>query len=385
MAFCLRQRLAIFTLLLAGLATFMLSATTRAHEVRPAIAEITYQKSGQAEIAVRINAEALLAGIGPEHSDTDDAPSADLYRELRGLTAADLAQRFAGFGTDYAAGITLSFDGAPAPLQFRELVAAPVGDTGTARESVARLTTAIPAGAENVTFAYAPRFGDVAVKQMREGDTEPVTEWLTDGKTGRAMPLSGAAPEMDTWTAAVTYVEQGFLHIIPLGIDHILFVLGLFLLSTAWRPLLVQVTTFTIAHSITLAASLYGVVSLSPAIVEPLIALSIAYVAVENIFKRDLSTWRPFVVFAFGLLHGLGFAGVLTELGLPESQFLTALISFNIGVEIGQISVIAVAFLVVGLWGRNTSWYRPLVVIPASCLIAFTGLYWTVTRIAESL
>ena len=385
MAFCLRQRLAIFTLLLTALTTFMLSPATRAHEVRPAIAEITYQNSGQAEIAIRINAEALLAGIGPEHSDTDDAPSAGLYQELRGLTADQLTQKFAAFSTDYVAGITLRFDGTPAPLTFQELVAAPVGDTRTARDSVARLTAVIPANAAEASFAYAAGFGDVAVKQLREGDAEPVTEWLTGGKTSRTLPLAGAAPEMDTWTAAVTYVEQGFLHIIPLGIDHILFVLGLFLLSTAWRPLLVQVTTFTIAHSITLAASLYGVVSLSPAIVEPLIALSIAYVAVENIFKRDLSAWRPFVVFAFGLLHGLGFAGVLTELGLPESQFLTALISFNIGVEIGQICVIAVAFLAVGLWGRNTSWYRPMVVVPASLAIAFTGLYWTVTRIAESL
>ena len=118
MAFCLRQRLAIFTLLLTALTTFMLSPATRAHEVRPAIAEITYQNSGQAEIAIRINAEALLAGIGPEHSDTDDAPSAGLYQELRGLTADQLTQKFAAFSTDYVAGITLRFDGTPAPLTF---------------------------------------------------------------------------------------------------------------------------------------------------------------------------------------------------------------------------------------------------------------------------
>jgi hypothetical protein len=141
------------------------------------------------------------------------------------------------------------------------------------------------------------------------------------------------------------------------------------------------VTAFTVAHSITLALSLYGVISLPASVVEPLIALSIVYVAVENIIVAELKPWRVWVVFGFGLLHGLGFAGVLTELGLPAGEFLPALIGFNVGVEFGQLAVIGLALLIVGLWFRERPWYRAWLVIPASLLIAAVGAYWTVERI----
>ena len=171
-----------------------------------------------------------------------------------------------------------------------------------------------------------------------------------------------------------TYLELGFTHILPKGTDHILFVLGIFLLSIRLRPILMQVTAFTVAHTITLALTIYGVVSLSPRIVEPLIALSIVYVAVENILTPKLSPWRVAVVFAFGLLHGMGFAGVLAQLGLPRSEFLPALLSFNAGVELGQLAVISIAFLLIGLPFRNKPWYRRRIVIPGSIAIAAVGL-----------
>src|SRR5438128_2352916 len=145
-------------------------------------------------------------------------------------------------------------------------------------------------------------------------------------------------------------VALGFTHILPNGLDHILFVLGLFFLTTNVRSVLAQVTAFTVAHSITLGLALYGIASLPASIVEPLIALSIAYVAIENLVTTDLKPRRLALVFSFGLLHGMGFAGVLRELGLPPSQFLTALLTFNVGVEAGQLSVIAVAFAVVASW-----------------------------------
>ena len=110
-------------------------------------------------------------------------------------------------------------------------------------------------------------------------------------------------------------------------------------------------------------------------------ALSIAYVAIENVLTSELHAWRPFVVFGFGLLHGMGFAGVLQEIGMPRSEFLTALVSFNVGVELGQLAVITLAFALTGLWFRNRSWYRGRIVVPASLAIAATGLYWTVERV----
>jgi hypothetical protein len=180
--------------------------------------------------------------------------------------------------------------------------------------------------------------------------------------------------------AAVQYLFLGFEHILPEGLDHILFVLGLFFLSSRFKSLLWQVTAFTVAHSVTLALSMFQVISLSPSIVEPIIALSIVYVAVENLCTTELKPWRPFVVFGFGLIHGLGFAGVLSELGLPQQQFLPALVSFNIGVELGQLSVIGLAYLLVG-WFRSQTWYRSYLSMPASCGIALMASYWTIDRI----
>jgi len=118
-----------------------------------------------------------------------------------------------------------------------------------------------------------------------------------------------------------------------------------------------------------------------PRIVEPLIAVSIAYVAIENLVLSTLRPWRVALVFAFGLLHGMGFAGALKELGLPRSEFLTALVTFNVGVEGGQLAVIVAAFVLVGWYCGRQPWYRWRIVIPASALIACTAVYWTVARI----
>jgi hypothetical protein len=177
------------------------------------------------------------------------------------------------------------------------------------------------------------------------------------------------------------YLTLGYTHILPKGLDHILFVLGIFLLSPRLKTMLLQVTAFTVAHSITLGLTMYGIVSLSPRIVEPLIALSIAYVAIENLVTTELKPWRLALVFSFGLLHGMGFAGVLKGLGLPREEFLTALLTFNLGVEGGQLTVIAAAALCV-FWFRRRAWYRTMVVVPASLAIAVVGIYWTFTRLA---
>ena len=183
------------------------------------------------------------------------------------------------------------------------------------------------------------------------------------------------------WTVLVfRYVQMGYTHILPQGLDHILFVLGLFLLSTRLKPLLWQITAFTVAHSLTLALSLYGLVRLPPAVIEPVIAASIAFVAIENLFTTELKPWRPFVVFGFGLVHGMGFAGALKDLGLQRHDFLTALVGFNAGVELGQLSVVALALLAVG-WFRSRPGYRRLVVVPASVTIAAVAVFWTFQRL----
>ncbi len=177
------------------------------------------------------------------------------------------------------------------------------------------------------------------------------------------------------------YLQLGFTHILPYGLDHILFVLGLFLLSPKLKPLLLQISAFTVAHSITLSLAMFNVITIPSSIVEPVIALSIVFIAVENIVTKDLKPWRIGVIFLFGLIHGLGFAGALKELGLPQSQFVNALISFNIGVELGQITVVLIAYFAVGFWFQSKKWYREGIIIPGSLIIGIIASYWTIQRI----
>lgn len=181
-------------------------------------------------------------------------------------------------------------------------------------------------------------------------------------------------------TAAVPeYLALGFSHILPHGADHVLFVLGLFFLTREPGPLLVQMTLFTLAHSLTLGLSLYGVVDLPSRVVEMAIALSIAFIAIENLSASRLRRWRPVVVFMFGLIHGLGFAHTFAERVIPPQDFLPALLSFNLGIELGQIAVVGIAFAAVSLWWKRET-YQKHIARPASALIALCGLFWAVER-----
>ena len=177
------------------------------------------------------------------------------------------------------------------------------------------------------------------------------------------------------------YLKLGFQHIIPHGPDHILFVISLCLLSTKLKTIIWQASAFTVAHTITLALSMKNIIVAPPAVVEPIIALSICFVAVENMLVKDLKAWRVLIVFLFGLIHGMGFASALNEIGLPRNQFYTSIFSFNIGVELGQIAVILTVFaLFISNWGKKI-WYRRWVVYPLSACIALIAGWWTVQRV----
>ena len=177
------------------------------------------------------------------------------------------------------------------------------------------------------------------------------------------------------------YLKLGFTHILPMGTDHILFVAGLCLLSTKIKTILWQATAFTVAHSITLALTMKNIIVAPGAVVEPIIALSILFVAVENILLDELKPWRVLIVFMFGLIHGMGFASSLNEIGLPRNKFFTSILSFNIGVEFGQIAIIITVFaLIIIPFGRMWD-YRKRVVYPVSAIIALIAAYWTVERV----
>ncbi len=192
--------------------------------------------------------------------------------------------------------------------------------------------------------------------------------------------IVGELENMSRINTAFLYLKLGYKHILPLGFDHILFVLSLFLLSSNLKTILWQSLAFTVAHSVTLGLAMYSVVKASPAIVEPLIALSIMYVALENVFVKRLRPSRIGVVFLFGLIHGLGFASSLSELGLPQNSFFSSLIMFNVGVELGQLTVILIAFFLVGKWFGKKPYYHKYIVTPLSLVIAAIALFWVFQR-----
>ncbi len=193
--------------------------------------------------------------------------------------------------------------------------------------------------------------------------------------------IPGELEKMSRSDAALIYLQLGYLHILPLGFDHILFILSLFLLNPRLKPVLLQATAFTVAHSITLGLAIYQVITPVTKIIEPLIAVSILYVALENIFSPRLKASRIAVVFVFGLVHGMGFAGALGQIGLPKNDYLLSLVMFNLGVELGQVTVILLAYFLFAKWFGNKPFYRRAVVIPLSVLIAVTAGFWTVQRL----
>ena len=231
--------------------------------------------------------------------------------------------------------------------------------------------------------AYSHNPEDFVIAEIERGqmnfeNEEIAAEYGAALKRQRARRLAA----MPLYKKFYIFVKAGFEHIIPQGLDHILFVLGLFFSCITFRSLLWQVTAFTVAHSITLVLAAQGLVQLRGDIVEIIIALSIVWIAVENCLYKETSKWRYLVVFSFGLLHGLGFAALLTQYGLPKENFISLLLAFNIGVEFGQLAVLVIAFLLIKLVLRK-NWYSNQIKIPASIIIALVGLFWFVERVFQ--
>ena len=356
-----------------------LPASSGAHPLTFTDTTIVLRPDGSFQTDLICDLDALALGA-PQTAD-----DAGLVAALGALSPIELEARLDRLRQLFQRRVRVRFDGEPAPFE----VSFPDQGTPAATESsiptmlglTARLTGIVPDGATDMQFFASRAFSDVHLTirdEIRDLTTRAVLE-----RGARSDPYALVGP-VEPPTALQTgrqYLRLGFVHIVPRGLDHILFVLGLFLLGTRTRPLVWQVSAFTVAHALTLSLAVFAVVSLPARVVEPLIALSIVYVAVENVLTDRLTPWRPAVVFGFGLLHGLGFAGALGQLGLPEQERLLGLLSFNVGIELGQLLVIAVALAAVG-WCRRRSWYRARVAVPASVAIAGVGLFWAVERLA---
>ena len=179
------------------------------------------------------------------------------------------------------------------------------------------------------------------------------------------------------------FLKLGVEHILT-GYDHLLFLFGLMVVCRNLRSILTVITCFTIAHSITLALATLDIVRLPGRIVEPLIAASIAYVGIENLVRGDSPKWRTLIAFSFGLVHGLGFADALRELGINSGQFgiVVPLVGFNLGVEVGQLCVAAIVLPILWNLRKNPPFVRQWVPV-CSVAIALAGSYWMVERIMQ--
>jgi hypothetical protein len=368
----------------------LMVATAGAHPVSTTSVAITVDPSGTYVATISAEAGPLIKKL--------EALSAAPLHDDRAATAADRTARLDALQAELLAHVAIAFD---AERATPGIDPAQVSDAG---QATITLTGRAPGNARTVTWSSSLVFGSYPVA-VRGPDGREVVQWLQAQERSQPVALAGAARAMAIWQG----LWLGFTHILPNGIDHILFVLGLFLFrgsdlfSTETAPagtgldlsptrpflgetdltpqLVAQVSAFTLAHSITLGLSLYGVFSLPPRFVEPMIALSVAYVGVENLVTSRLHTWRIGIVFAFGLLHGLGFADALAALHLSRPDMLSTLISFNAGVEGGQLAVIAIAAVAMTIAARvNAGWRRPLAAL-SSGAIGLVGLFWTVQRI----
>lgn len=372
----------IATFLLIGMFATSLVKVVYAHELQPSVVDFKTLDGNRFELNIKTNAEALISNIGVKHLDTEQSANAEVYNKLRATAPDEVVLAFESFKPSFSNDVGIFFDGIRTMPTEIELFVPQIGDIDLPRFSVITLRGKLPVKAGNFEWVWPKEYGAsiIRVDEIGKVEGEGYAAFLRSGVKSEPILLRGAKP-LTIFQTVKTYIEVGFTHIIPKGLDHILFVVGLFLLSVRLRPLLWQITAFTVAHTVTLALGVLGFISISPAIVEPLIAASIVYVAVENIMTDRLQKWRPIIVFCFGLLHGLGFAGVLGSVGLSSGSFVVGLISFNVGVELGQLAIIALCFLTVGIWFGSKPWYRRLISIPASVAIAIIALWWVYERV----
>ncbi|MDB5971711.1 MAG: HupE/UreJ family protein [Hydrocarboniphaga sp.] len=376
---------------LAALLLCVLATPVQAHLLNMTRVQVDVGADDQVAVSASLDLT-REAGGGAEYYRLSRSPSP--------LTDSGLQPRLSAL----AVALQLRLDGALIPLRvtgvrlpqlpesdFLSPVAWPMTDitlVGTLPPGAA-----LGSGSLQMRFDPAFRFEEPIALTLQLGSSgRRMTRWLVAGQLSPSLPLraptSGEAAESAAGSEPVLsglwrYLVFGFEHILPRGLDHMLFVIGLYLGTRRLRTLLMLVTSFTVAHSATLILASFGALRLPASVVEPLITLSIVWIGLENLLSERVRAWRVALVFAFGLLHGLGFAAALKELGLPQSNFLATLLSFNLGVEFGQLAVIGLALLLTG-WSRQHSGYRRYFVIPGSLTIAMLALVWTVLRLRSA-
>jgi len=314
-----------------------------------------------------------------DHSNTEESKESDQYENLRTMGAVELLKKFNSKITNLQNKIYLTSTNSNYSLALLNVDIPEVGNTEIIRDTIINFDIKNIKD-EDLKFSWDKNLGSIILRVNSKSNEGLYSKLIESGDKSDWFSITNKREErlIDN---VKSYTQLGFKHIIPKGLDHILFVLALFLLSSKLKPLILQVSIFTLAHTITLFLGVLDIIKIPSMIVEPVIALSIFFIAIENLFTENLKKTRPYIIFIFGLLHGLGFAGVLNEIGISEGLFISSLISFNVGVEFGQISVILLSYIFIALLFQKKSWYRNKITKPLSLIIAAIGFYWFVERL----
>ena len=361
----------------------LISTPLKADVVKPALIEISFFEDKKVEVVIDLSLEAVMTGIGTQFKNTTDSPNSEQYDELRALEPAVLRERFKDFESEFLNSIGLNVNTQEQVLTLSDVNIDIIGYKKRPRKTLLTYTVQLSQWPQSFSWQYAKIYGDSALRyQMYQKDEYNWHEWhwLRDGASSGVIDINHPEP-IDDVTRLIQFTSIGFDHVIPKGWDHILFIVGMALSSLLWRRLLLLVSAFTLAHTITLGLAMYGVVEISAKIIEPLIALSIAYIAIENLSKHQHLKRKTIAVFLFGLIHGLGFASMLKSFEMATENFLVTLIGFNIGVEIAQLAIVltvVVLLLLLRLFKIN---YRVVAIVPISVLISIVGVYWAVERL----
>jgi hypothetical protein len=353
--------------------------------VKPALVEIRVLANSRVEVEIRTSIEAILTGINSQYKNTQDAPQAQDYEVLRRAEAPELSAEFDRFSKKFVGGIWLTANQSSVLLNVESVTIPEPGYTKVPRTSTIKLSGNLPKSTDSLEWYYPARFSDNAVR-LRQiySDAEQwhwgAWQWLRNDQSSKPILLKQFQNRPSSFATFIAYIAIGFKHIIPKGGDHLLFIIGLFLAARHWKVLLIQVSVFTVAHTLTLALAAFGLFNISPRIIEPLIALTIALIGLEAMRNRTIGKFRLLIIFAFGLLHGLGFAAAMRAFDLSADLFISALIGFNVGVELAQILALLTAWILVAQWIPKIQ-YRRILVIPTSTLICLMGLTWFFQRV----
>jgi len=360
-----------------------ISLSLKSHEIKPSIADFSINESSLT-FEIRLNAELILSGIdASDIQNTDNSNLSYKYDDLRKLPDNDLKENIMSNWDNISQNIYIKLDGDVQELNLLSIEIINQRNYEVTRDTI--INFHIPLDKKNTSFSFSmsKKFGSIILREQNlyKNVDQLYTNYLNSGDASDLINLNHTVA-LTKINSFIKYLFLGIQHIIPKGLDHILFIIGLFLFSNLIRPLLLQVSMFTIAHTITLVIASLSLINVNASIVEPLIALSIVYIGVENIFKKYSNTKiRYYVIFLFGLLHGLGFALVLKDVGLDYSNLLINLVSFNIGVEIAQIFILFLLYLTIGLFFSKKKYYKLIFQIPLSLFISLIAIYWFVERI----